>query len=278
MSKLIYADLARMIKSRIFWITEIFMTGYCVFAYAMARIDVQNNIDVKTPWTVYFFHGLLFIVITLAVFAVAFIGAEYSDGPIRNKIAAGYTRQDIFLSNLIICYIVGVIQFLTYCITSVISGLLLVGSDALTQLNKLPWRIGYSLLIILVYAVIFTMIAMLDSNRARTMAVGLLSALVFYMLLSQIYADLQQPELTNRVIYSATGELQIEENIPNRKFVSGTKRTVYEWIDTFLPLDQAMYVLDDDTVFSLKAPLCMLSESLVFVGIGIYFFKRKDIK
>lgn len=278
MSKLIYADLARMIKSRIFWITEIFMTGYCVFAYAMARINVQNNIDVKTPWTVYFFHGLLFIVITLAVFAVAFIGAEYSDGPIRNKIAAGYTRQDIFLSNLIICYIVGVIQFLTYCITSVISGLLLIGSDTLTQLNKLPWRIGYSLLIILVYAVIFTMIAMLDSNRARTMAVGLLSALVFYMLLSQIYADLQQPELTNRVIYSATGELQIEENIPNRKFVSGTKRTVYEWIDTFLPLDQAMYVLDDDTVFSLKAPLCMLSESLVFVGIGIYFFKRKDIK
>lgn len=72
--------------------------------------------------------------------------------------------------------------------------------------------------------------------------------------------------------------MEIEENIPNSKYVSGTKRVVYEWLDACLPEDQSMYVIDPAAEFSVKAPLCMLGESIVLMIVGAYLFRRKDMK
>ena len=279
MSKLIYANLVRMIKSKVFWLSEIFLTGYSIFVYAMGMINVRNNgLMINRGWTIYFFNEMLFIHVVLAIFIPFFIGVEYSDGTIRNKIAVGHTRMDIYLANVIVCYAAGLLQFITYSIVSVLSALFLTGPFSLTSMGQIPWRICSSLFIILAYTAAFSLIAMLDANKARAVVMELVLAFVFVMLTTQIYGDLQEPELTNRVVMAETGEMVLEENILNSKYVGGTKRAVYEWLDAFLPEDQARYVIDSESVFSMKAPLCLLGESVVLIGAGVYLFQKKDIK
>lgn len=279
MSKLIYANLVRMIKSKIFWVSEVFLAGYSIFVYGMGMINVRNNsLMIDRGWTIYFFNEMLFIHVVMAVFIPFFIGVEYSDGTIRNKIAVGHTRTDIYLANVIVCYAAGLLQFITYSIVSVFSSLFLIGPYALTSMGQISWRVGSSLFIILAYTAAFSLIAMLDANKARAVVLELVLALVFVMLTTQIWGDLQEPEMTNRVVMADTGEKVLEENIPNSKYVSGTKRVVYEWIDAFLPEDQAMYVIDSEAAFSMRAPLCMLGESVVLIAAGVYLFQRKDIR
>lgn len=278
MSRLIYANLMRMIKSRFFWASEIFLAGYSIFVYAMAAVNIRNYGMNNFSGTVYFFNEMLFIHVVMAVFIPFYIGVEYSDGTIRNKIAVGHKRTDIYLANVAVCYAAGLLQFVTYSFVSALSALFFVGPSALASMERIPWRIGYSLVIILLYAALYSMIAMLDSNKTRAVVIELVVALVFVILTTQIYKDLQEPELTSRVVLSESGEMEVEEDIPNRKYVSGTKRTVYEWLDACLPEDQSMYVIDSDAEFSMKPPLCMLGESVVILVAGAYVFRKKDIK
>ena len=132
MSRLIYANMVRMIKSKVFWISEIFLTGYSVFVYAMAAVNVRNLGMVNNGWTVYFFNEMLFIHVVMAVLIPFFIGVEYSDGTIRNKISVGHKRTDIYLANVIVCYAAGAVQFFTYSAVSALSALFFVGKPALT--------------------------------------------------------------------------------------------------------------------------------------------------
>lgn len=279
MSKLLYANWARVIRSKIFWLAEIFLAGYSIFVYIMAFINNKRMIVVdNSTWTIYFFNEMLFIHAITAIFTAFFIGVEYSDGAIRNKFVVGHTRKSVYLSNFIICYIVGLIQFATYSVTSVIIGWMLLGSRTFTGMPQLLWRIVYSMMIILVYSAVFSTVAMLDTNKARAAVVGLVLVLGYVMLMTQIWADLSEPERTNRTVISETGELEIEEDIPNSKYVCGTKRVVYEWLDAFLPMDQAMYTIDPNASFSMKIPLCLLGETILIVGLGMYVFQRKDMK
>lgn len=278
MSKLLYANLARLMKSRIFWLSEAFLAGYSIFIYALGAINMKNGITINaSEWSLYFFNEMLFCHIVMVIFIPFFIGVEYSDGTMRNKIIVGHKRRDIYLANFMICYIVGVIQFTTHLVTSFIAGFLLIGSLAITGITDFSWRIGYSLAIIFVYAAVFSMIAMLDTNKTRVAVVEILIVLVFIMLVSQIWSDLAEPERINRMVTTDGGTF-VQEDVPNPKYVDGTKRVVYEWLDCFLPADQAMNVIDPSASYSMKIPVCLLGEAVLIAGTGIYFFGKKDLK
>lgn len=252
MSRLIHANIVRMIQSKIFWTAEFFLIGYSILVYIGGH-DSFTGERAGSAGPIYFFNEMLFIGAVIAIFAVVFVGVEYSDGTIRNKIAVGHARKDIYLSNFIACYAAGILQFITYCVVSAVIVFLFTDGAVLMQMNQLPWRIVYSLFIILVYSAAFSMLAMLDTNGKRAMAVGVLSVLILYILMTQIYGDLQRQ-------------------------IGYVKRAVYEWIDIFLPIDQAMYVIDPEASYTVKMPICFLAETVLFMSAGMYFFRKKDIK
>ena len=49
-------------------------------------------------------------------------------------------------------------------------------------MGQIPWRVGCSLFIILAYTAAFSLIAMLDANKARAVVIELVLAFVFVML------------------------------------------------------------------------------------------------
>lgn len=276
MMKLVHANFARMIRNRIFWLSEAFVAGYSVFVYQMAARNLKRN-PAAMNWNLYFFNAMLFIGILIAVFTAFFIGVEYSDGTIRNKLIIGHKRRDIYLANVLVCFTAGLIQFATYMLVSAVSGILITGATMM-GLHEAGWCLLYCVLIIAAYTAVICLTAMLDSNKARVVLEEILLVAAFLILTSQIYRDLAEPEYTNRVVLTQEGGYQAEENVPNPKYVTGTKRVLYEWIDAFLPADQAMYVIDSEAVYSLRAPCCLLLETIVLILTGVYVFQKKDIK
>lgn len=100
MANLLASNIKRLLKNRAFRIAAAVVAGIGLFEIIMMyRAAVIEN---DTPY----FDSGLFSFTAMGVFALAavvplFVGSEYSDGTIRNKVVVGHRRGDVYLSILI---------------------------------------------------------------------------------------------------------------------------------------------------------------------------------
>lgn len=116
MSKLLSANFIRLKKDKFFWSGLVFMLAAGIFFPVMRYMDMRqtqtiNRIDNG------FFGCALFIGIVMAVFCSLFIGTEYSEGTIRNKIIIGQKRGTVLFVKFYYmlfgkrCYVYGIFLF-----------------------------------------------------------------------------------------------------------------------------------------------------------------------
>lgn len=277
MNKLLAANFSRLFQNKMFWIGTIFMAllglGLPFMHYqTMLRDGYHISIDNG------FFVGALFIGIVLSVFCSLFVGTEYSDGTIRNKMVVGQKRPVIYLSNLITCAATGIwmcaIGFLTY----LCMGLLLLDGFELPAETVLL-LVLCTLLLSVAFSSIFTLIAMLNQNKAVSAVICILG--MFLLLFVGIYVDgrLQEPETFDSYTYvDDSGNLVTDEAEPNPNYLRGTKREIYEFLNDFLPGGQALQISNH----SAQQPwLLMVYSGIIFAGTtgaGLLFFQKKDLK
>lgn len=281
MNRLLAANFARLWRSRIFYVLEIFMIGYSVMIYTDTYITVHKNHKVYENWNLFFFNEMLFIGVALAIFISLYIGVEYSNGTIRNKLSAGHSRNHIYIANLLVCYAAGIIACITYSVTSAILGLVLIGKETVGGLWKPAQGMIVVLFILMAYAAIFVLISMSDMNTVRATVVSLL--LSFAILCAGLYVC-QYLSMTATIerateVEDESGEIKtVVETEYNARYLSGTKRKIYECAELLLPSGQVMYVADHGINYSVKQPVCMFGVAVVCTGAGIWIFRRKDIK
>lgn len=281
MNRLLAANFARLWRSRIFYVLEIFMIGYSVMIYTDTYITVHKNHKVYENWNLFFFNEMLFIGVALAIFVSLYIGVEYSNGTIRNKLSAGHSRLHIYLANLFVCYAAGIIACITYSVTSAILGLILIGKETVGGLWKPAQGMIVVLFILMAYAAIYVLISMSDMNTVRATVVSLL--LSFAILCAGLYVC-QYLSMTATIerateVEDESGEIKtVVETEYNARYLSGTKRKIYECAELLLPSGQVMYVADHGINYSVKQPICMFGVAVVCTGAGIWIFRRKDIK
>lgn len=285
MSRLISANFARLWKSRIFWVMEMIMTVFSAAMYVDAYIIIRNAQRTVNNWNIYFFYALMLIGVAMAVFTSFYIGVEYSDGTIRNKIAVGHARAPIYLANLIVCYAAGVMAFATSMLVSFVMGMVLIGPDTVAKL-RLPVQVAAAgLFIILAYTALFVLFAMADAVKARMALVNVM--LAFFLLAVGTLVQLRlQPEYyaldeeTGKTRYVESVEEELEETetlIRSTEYLRpGLKRDIYEWLDLWTPFAQTMHIVGDGEV-SAKQPLCMLVWAVALSGGGMWIFSRKEI-
>lgn len=277
MSKLLAANFFRLMKSKIFWFSNLFLAGYSIFVYVNALENAKDGLT-DIIWNTYFFNDIMMIGFVMAVFVGAFLESEYRDGIIRNKLAVGHTRGSIYFADFIICVVAGLTFLAVYAVVSALAGALLIGEVALVSVNGMALGIICSIFITIVYTAIYVAIVMTDSNKARSAVVSLIVALFLFIAGITIYNDLQQPEFTGRAVLTETGELQIEEGIPNSKYVSGMKRVIWEAFAIILPSGQGMQLIVPKGEFSARMIIMAMAVAAVISGTGMWLFKRKDIK
>ena len=280
MRKLLSANFSRLWRSKIFWVLEALSAIAGAVFYILAIINTKN---IGENWYLangnfYFFIGLVIVGAIMAVFSAFYIGSEYDNGTIRNKLNVGCTRNSIYLANLIVVVTAGVLFTMTHIAASVVIGLPVLGGLMWAALSPIGWRIPTAIVMLLCYAAVFTFIAMQDSNKSRSLIVSFVFALIIIIGGLYVYGALQEPEFTTRMVMQEDGSYLRQEGIPNNNYIQGTVRTVYTFIEACIPSTQGLNIARSEGVFNPLAIICQLCVSIAITAAGVSLFKKKDIK
>ncbi len=274
MIKLLNAGFTRLRKNKLFWLLTIFSIGLALFMIYTQYSDMKKYGEVIEVDQLMFNYSTI-IGIVIAIFTSLFLGIEYSDGAIRNKISIGHKRTNIYLSNLIITIITSLFSYILFMIVIAIVGIPLFGTITI-PMSTLLKLIGCIFMMVLSYSSIFTFIAMIISNKTITAIVSIMLAFGMVMFSLTCLKVLQAPKYIN----SATiinGVYDLEE-ILNPKYPSDTKKKVYQTLLDINPAGQG-FQLAGRSALNLKVlPLYSLGIILVSTGAGLVLFKKKELK
>lgn len=273
MSKLLAAEFSRMKKSRCFIFCILIMIALgIIIPFIQLNNMKQYGFIIHIENT--FFAYTIFIGILLAVFNSLFIGTEFSDGTLRNKLIVGHTRTAIYLSTCLITMLAGFLMCLTYILTYTILGIPLLGFFTIDIMILIQF-ILCSLMMSLAYSAIYTMIAMVVQNKSYTSVICILSAFLLLIGATYINSMLSQPKTYEAYSYNnGSSELKV---IENPRYLTGKKRAVYEFVYDFLPPCQAIQLSDMSAVHLWQMSFYSLFIVITITPLGIYRMKKKDI-
>ncbi len=274
MIRLLNAGFTRLRKSKIFWLLTIFSIGLALFMIYTQYSDMKKYGEVIEVEQLMVNYATI-IGIVIAIFTSLFLGVEYSDGAIRNKISIGHKRKNIYLSNLIIVTITSLFSYILFMIVIAIIGMPLFGGITMSMLALLK-LIGCIFVMILAYSSIFTFLAMIISNKTISAVTSIMLAFVLMMvaLVCLRIIDTQEYIQSGSLV---NGEMKFEE-VKNPKYPSEEKKKVCQTLLDINPAGQ-MFELAGRAAPNLKVlPLYSLGEVAIFTGIGLVLFKKKELK
>ncbi|MEY8426584.1 ABC transporter permease subunit [Lachnospiraceae bacterium 46-15] len=275
MNKLISAGFARLKKDKVFWISVLLMLGIGIYL-PISSYSFSQNYGQPTVLDSNIFSHIILAFIVFSVFCSLFIGTEYSDGTIRNKIAVGHTRGAVYLANLIVCTAANLIILAAYEAAYLCVGIPLLGffqSDIRTILLFALCTVG----ICLAVSAILTLIAMLCHSKAITTVLCIIGMVILLCAGTYINSRLNQPEIYSNYSY-VNGAFVEEGEQPNPLYLRGSERKVYEFLYDFLPSGQ---VAQCQEMTSKHPQLLLLYSGIILIaasGAGLCAFRRKDIK
>ena len=166
MNNLLSAYFQRLFKSRLYWclLGLMILSGIIIPILAhreMIAYGTDYTLESRLVW-----HFLI-IGFIVAIFCSWFLGTDYSDGTIRNKIIAGNSRLKIYISALLICVIASVILVLAHQITIIGLGTWLIAPFK-TDIHTISLILGISILATITFTGINTMIVMINQNKASS--------------------------------------------------------------------------------------------------------------
>lgn len=276
MRKLLSANFSRLWKDKFFWLCMgamlIYSVVYMMNGCRQAAADLSEyNYSIDK----YYFHFAVVIGAFCALFSSMFLGTEYSDGTIRNKIIVGHTRTSIYIANLITSFTATLLLMLVW----LIGALAAIPTLGVWEMG-VPNLFAYLLIAVMfeaALAAIFTFVCMQTANKATTVVISILLFLGLIVFASMINNGLSQPEMTSGVQISANG-IDMSEPTPNPNYISGIQRTIYEFIVDFLPTGQGLQM----SQLKIDHAVRMLVSSVVITVLttlgGLFVFKRKDLK
>lgn len=99
MSRLLISTFIRMLKKVIFWFFVL-----CMFAYGVySALNIASEARIGFVLDGCLFECLPLMGLISAIFTSLFIGSEYSDGTIRNKIIVGHSNTDLLSKSYCVC-------------------------------------------------------------------------------------------------------------------------------------------------------------------------------
>ena len=247
MIKLLNASFTRLRKNKLFWLLTLFSIGLAIFmVYAMYN-DMKNYGDIIKLEQLIFNYSTS-IAIPISIFISLFLGVEYSDGAIRNKISIGHKRTNIYLSNLIIILLVSLFSYILFMLVIFLLGMPIFGTITL-PISKFIILMSCIFVTIITYSSIFTFLAMIILYTPKT---------------------IQEAKMVD-------GETKMEE-VPNPKYPSEKKKKVCQTLLNINPTGQMFQIADNSISNIKKLPLYSLGIIVIFTASGIMLFKKKELK
>ena len=279
MTNLILSGFKRLLKNRAFQIT-----AAAVAAIGLFEIFMMYRDSILEQETAYF-DGGLFSFAAMGAFALAavvslFVGSEYSDGTIRNKIVVGHHRATVYLSLLITSVLAGWLLVMVWTAAYLIPGVILMeGAN--------PFRVYLCLYLAMflelaVFSAIFTLLTMTLGSKAGSAVVCILCALFLMMQGIVVKSMLEEPEFyAPEIVISDDGGVSYSgEMDPNPNYIpeGSPKRAFYNFLTDFMPGGQALQIAEQSTDSLVKICLYDIGWLVVLTVAGVLIFRRKDLK
>lgn len=279
MCNLLMTNLKRLVKTRAFQLAAAVVAVIGLFEILMMYRD--SIIEMDAPY----FDGGLFSFAALGVFALAavvplFVGSEYSDGTIRNKLVVGHLRGAVYLSMLFTSLFAGTLLILVWTAAYLIPGVILM-----EHANPLWVYLCLYLAMFLelaVFSAIFTLLTMTLGNKAGSAVVCILCALLLVMQGIIVKSMLEEPEFYGpEIIVSDSGEVSYSgEMEPNPNYIpeGSPKRAFYNFLMDFTPGGQALQISAQAIDNLSKMCFYDIGWLVVLTVAGVLVFRRKDLK
>ena len=278
MRKLIAANFFRLRKDRFSWcvvgiivvlsLGNVFNSTY----EAMAAGGYVMSLDG------YYFGQAPLIGAYLALLISMFLGTEFSEGTIRNKLCIGYKRDEIFLSNFISCVLATIVLTAVWMLTSALLFGMIGPLELEMEVSEFIGCIFVAMGFAVSFAALYTVIGSLSSNKPMTIIYTFAVYILFAMAASALYDRLCEPEISEIMTYNNYGAVVMQESVPNPLYLSGMIRTVCEVALELLPTGQALLLSEVAIEYPVRAILLSVVFTTVTLLVGSRLFRRKDIK
>lgn len=303
MRNLLSAHFARLWRSGWFWVGALVMVWFSWTGVSSTR-NMLNYGEAASvlSFTLYYVQPLS---IVLPVFAAVFLNGDYYYGTIRNKLATGRSRTAIYLADLVLVFLVGLIYTLAFLLINLGLGLSLAAAP---QTDFLPsWRdilrgLPVSLAVALGIAALSVLLARLVTRRTvplTALFLGLLLTFAAQRIDQILLIPTERPVYDEAVLmvndsgetirgYRKDGVDYTPEDCPkepNPDSVGEPLHALLVFAQNFSPMGQAYQLSRGDvgTVSASPSPLGVLGAfamgfSAVATGAGLLAFRRKDLK
>ncbi len=291
MVKLLRAYLSRMWRSKCLWICA---------ALAFAASVVQRALSGTSDPCDGIFDCFPIIAFIITVFVPLFLGTEYSDKTIRNKLSVGSTRAQIYLASLF-ASITGVLLITAAGAAASLSRYIMASLKYTTKnigyepisTERFVWGIIVCVCAVIAECALLTLLGMLITKRSSGIVWAVFAAILIWFSSPFIGAKLKEPETFGSSRYDEQLGVIVEYNIKkNDKYISGFPRAALGSVYSVIPFgafDQANngYCLllssDDDIIEQGNdglriIPLYSLGAAAAATAAGIAVFRRKEIR
>lgn len=279
MSKLVSANFSRLIRNKFFWIGLALVAGIAAFIaidYVQAHPMCKEGITHEVKEVCFKYTPIIAGIV--ALFAGLFVGEEYSNKTIRNKIASGYSKSEIYRANWLVCTAVGCLFYLAFFL--------------IIALPIAPWKelakyhgnvvaefmrsaiVNLFAILALVSVVVF--IAMLVKNRIIGVVATLGCVLLLFLASELMFEGIRvQPFKT--VLNEETG---MAMEMANPEYKGGLMRGVIQTVMDVQPFGQMLQV-EMGRATDIKGIVLPIYSCLMMVLFGLggaYLFGKRDLE
>lgn len=274
MARLLQANFARLWKTKVFWICLALAAGISLASffsmYSMRPIYAENIGSALMS------NGSTAVLLT-AILTGLYLGTDYSNGTIRNKLTVGRTRTEIYFANLITTAAAGVILLASTWVPVGAVGLC-VGGKLGMPAGELALDIAVCICAMAALCAIFTVIGMLLSSRSAIVTITIVATITLMMSGIMILSALAEPEFSTGVSLNADGNITVGGQEPNPMYVGGVQRDVITVVNDILPSGQMVQVEMGSVHNEELMPLYSLGVLAATTAVGLPVFRKKDLK
>lgn len=281
MNKLLSMELKRVVKSPILWLG--------VIAVVAVNVDgiLLCGYGFPTYTTTFVLKNSALICIVLAVLIPLYLGREFENRTINNKISAGYTRKEIFIVELFVSAVCAAVlciaDIASVFISSNIKGLEF--SDKVT-ITGFIFHATIAFVCIVTVTTFYTMIVMLLHKQIISLVIAVILTLALLAAGGKSVSRLNQSSTwIDPVTY---------ETVENPLRIDGFVRTankIHVLISPFAQAKSHAFILAESEAerkdtslifkdFPYHIEFCMINilEILLFYKIGVRIFRKQDLK
>ena len=277
MRKLITASFSRLWKEKVFWVSALSLAVCAVFfSYLNYQTSMRYDSD---PIYV---EDVLFNLFPMIAFVCAgcislFLGTEFDENTIRNKLVVGHTRTKIYFANYLTCMVVSLVLLFVILVFSGIAGYIFF-RVFMMEWAELAFLILCCVLCTMVFSAISVSFAMNIHKKAFAIVAAVLFMLAILFAASYIEGALAEAEMVYDGVTITMEGVQFGDLVENPAYVEGSTRTVMEFIYDMLPTGQAIQINNMDFDRCLRWPVLSVIMLFVATFAGYMPFRKRDIR